>query len=513
MTHPEATASGCFRFRGQQQQQDSHMAEPLSHALPATGDAAPAVARPPLAELLYLAGPTVAQMASYTVMQFIDTWMLSHLGTAAPTAAGNAGLLGFAVISFGVGVLMLVNTLVSQNFGQRDYAACGRYLWQGIWFGLAFSLLVLPLLPLAPAAFRWMGHAPALARLEGQYLQITLAAAAIKLVATAVGQFLLAIDRPRLVLVSAATGVTANCLAAWAMIFGHLGLPAIGLAGAAWAQNVGVAVELLVLVTFAFRPPIRATFNTTAWRARADELRTLLRVGLPSGVQFVTDVLAWSMFSVVVMGAFGEAAMAANTFTFRYMTVSFMPAFGLSTAVTALVGRYIGMGRPDIAARRANLGFAVTVVYMLACGVGFFLGRHHLMGLFSEDPEVLAIGATLLVVAALFQLFDAMYILYNGALRGAGDTAVPATVTGVLCWGVVVFGGYGIARGYPQLGPLGPWAAALAYGAVLGMFMFTRFRRGGWRRIRLENDSITTPSAASNVEFASTTVTASQPSV
>src|SRR5436190_24334629 len=84
----------------------------------------------PLVELLRIAGPTVAQMASYTVMQFIDTWMLSKLGTLAPTAAGNAGIIAFSFISFGFGVLMLVNSLVSQKYGRGDYRGCGQSLWQ-----------------------------------------------------------------------------------------------------------------------------------------------------------------------------------------------------------------------------------------------------------------------------------------------------------------------------------------------------------------------------------------------
>src|SRR5205807_827303 len=142
----------------------------------------------------------------------------------------------------------------------------------------------------------------------------------------------------------------------------------------------------------------------------------LIGVGVPSGVQIVADVLAWSLFGMWVMGRFGTNNMAANTYMFRYMVLSFMPAFGIATAVTALVGRYIGRKQPDVAARRAHLGFVVTAVYMMTCGLGFFLGRNVLIRLFSQDPEVLRIGAMLLVFAAVYQFFDGMYIVYNGAL-------------------------------------------------------------------------------------------------
>jgi MATE family multidrug resistance protein len=163
-----------------------------------------------------------------------------------------------------------------------------------------------------------------------------------------------------------------------------------------------------------------------------------------------------------------------------------MPAFGISTAVTALVGRYIGRGRPDLAVRRAHLGFATAVVYMLGCAVLFTLARRPLMGLFTQDPEVLSLGATLLMFAAAYQLFDAIYIVYYGALRGAGDTFVPAVATGVLCWGVTVAGGFLVARHWHELGPAGPWGVALAYGIILGVFMLARFNRGKWRAIRLD---------------------------
>ncbi len=448
-----------------------------------------AVERKPLAELLYLALPTVAQMASYTVMQFIDTWMLARLGTAEPTAAANAGMLAFAAISFGFGVLMIVNTLVSQNFGQRDYASCGRYLWQGIWFALAYSLVLVPLIPFVPKLFGVLGHSDQLVRLEQQYLQIVLGLMVFKMIGTAFGQFLLATNRPNQVLISSVVGVGANIVTAWVLIFGKFGFEPMGVVGAAWAQNIGVTIETVVLVIFVMLPKMRATFNALDWRFRGHEFRTLVTVGAGSGLQVAVDVVAWSLFSFGVLAALGENAMAASVFMFRYMVVSFMPAFGLSQAVTALVGRYIGMGRHDIAEQRANLGFKVTAVYMVTCGLFFFIFRRELIGLFNPTPEVLAMGMLLMIYAAIYQFFDAMYIIYNGALRGAGDTAVPALVTAGLCWSITVVGGWLVAVYFPQFGVAGPWTAATLYGIILGFRMDARFKAGRWKKIRLEDDS------------------------
>jgi len=190
----------------------------------------------------------------------------------------------------------------------------------------------------------------------------------------------------------------------------------------------------------------------------------------------VTDVLAWSLFLAFVIVRFGTGALAANNYMFRFLMVSFMPCFGLSAAVTALVGRYVGAGRNDIAAQRAHLGFKVASLYMFGCGLLYFFAREPLIHLFTRDPEVLRIGTTLLVFAAIYQLFDSMFIIYNGALRGAGDTLIPAWVTGLAVWTIMLGGGYVMARYFPRFGVAGPWTLASIYGAFLGVFMLTRFR-------------------------------------
>jgi len=165
---------------------------------------------------------------------------------------------------------------------------------------------------------------------------------------------------------------------------------------------------------------------------------------------------------------------------FRYLILSFMPALGISQAVTALVGRYVGMGKPEVAMKRANLGFAVTMVYLGVCAVVYITGRHTLIHFFADDAEVIRMGAILMVFAAFYQFFDGMFIVYNGALRGVGDTFVPACMTAGLCWGLNVVGGYLVGRFWPQFGVAGPWTVATLYGVCLGIFMRYRFKKGGW---------------------------------
>lgn len=439
-------------------------------------------ARKPLAELLILAVPTVLQMLAYTIEQFTDTLMLSRVSDLHATAAGNAGGVVFAFISFGFGVLMLINAQVSQAFGAKKLHDCGPHLWQGVWFALVYSALMVPLMFAAPTIFAAMGHPAELVALEVSYFNVSIALLAVKMLAIAAGQFMLAVNRPNVVLVAASAGMVLNILVNWLLIFGNWGFPALGVAGAAWGTNAAVLCELTIVCGVLMTAAMRKTYNVLALRFDRAKFGELLRIGIPSGFQITGDVVAWTMFLSVVMAFYGPAAMAANIYMIQFMKLSFMPAFGLSSAVTALVARYVGAGQPDVSEQRAHLGFKVAAAYMFLCGIAFFLLRDDLMHLFTSDPEIIRIGALLMIFCCIFQFFDAMFIIYIGALRGVKDTFVPACVQIALCWMLIVCGGLAIAKFAPGLGVGGPWTVACLYCVILGVYLMMRFRNGHWRK-------------------------------
>lgn len=467
--------------------------------------------RRPLAELLYLALPTVAQMASYTVMQFADALQLAvGAGDAAATAAGMGGFMVFTSMSLIWGALLVVNTLVSQAIGAGNPEVGGRYMWQGVWFGAGCGLLLLPSMLISGPVLASFGHSAEIVALGRQYYDIEIAWAPVRLAGLAVAQFLLATGRPRVTLVAALFATSTDVLMNFVLITGRWGFPRMGVAGAAWSTNAAVTLELLIMASVCARPVIREAYHLWRWRPHWPSMRQLIVIGVPGGFQTVAEVVAWFLFCVWVMNRFGQAAVTANNYMMQYMKVSFMPAFGLSAAVTALVGRYLGMGRLDLARQRAHLGFKVTAAYMLLCGACFFLGRNLLISLFSDDPQVIRIGGILLTFAAIYQLFDGLYIIYIGALRGAGDTFWPATVTAILCWTIVVGGGATVGFLAPQWGPTAPWVFASVYGLILGLYLFARFSRGEWKAVDTNQAKREVaeerPAEPSNEVIASTTV-------
>jgi len=456
-------------------------------------------------EVWAIAWPTVLTMASYTVMQFVDSLMVSRVGPLEVAAQGNGGVWSFAVVAFLFGILTMVNTFTAQNVGAGRLHEAARFGWTGLWFSLlAWLFLLLPYAAMLPFVFGLMGHEERLVELETRYARILLVGGVVTLAGKGLSSFFFGIQRPGIVALSAILGNVTNIALNFVLIYGEEGLPelglpgipgtpALGVAGAAIATVCGTAVELVIPMSIFLSDRFHREFGTRrTWRPRLSELRDLVRVGWPNGLQFGNELICWAIFMSVLVGTFGSVHMVAGWTVLRYMHLAFMPSVGFATATTALVGRCIGEGRPDAAVRRAHVAVAMAMTYMTACAVAMFLFRGELVALFTDpaaDPElaaeVVAIGSTLMICAAVFQTFDALGIVYAGALRGAGDTLVPGAVTVGLSWAVIVGFGWWLVGNAPGLASLGPWIASAAYIILLGVFLAFRFEGGQWRKIRL----------------------------
>ena len=445
--------------------------------------------RRPAVGLLMLAAPIVAAMISRTVMSFVDFVMVSQLGTAAQAAIMPAGVLLFCFISFGMGAATAVSTFVSQSLGRDRPADCSAYGWQGLYVGLGFGLLLLPLWLLVPPFFHWVGHAPDVQAMEIDYARIGVLGIGPFVAGIALTEYFNGIHKPGVGLIAAVLSNAFNAGANYALIFGHWGMPAMGIRGAAWGTVAAAVIQLLILFGWMLRPASHRRFHAWhTWRPSGHRIRRMLAVGAPAGFQFTTDILAWTIFTLFLVGRFGTTQLAASNLVFKFMEVSFMPTVGLGVAVVAAVGRAIGQGRHDLARLSVKWGVIYGMGYMGTLAVIFLLNRHRLPALITDDPEVIAWAGKLLICVAVFQIFDAMAIMFNSALRGAGDTRWPAAVFLLYAGVLFVGGGYLVAYLRPGWGSLGPWAVATTYVVVLGVTFLARFRFGPWERIDLHRD-------------------------
>lgn len=456
--------------------------------------------RHPLLDMLFIAAPSVVQMVSYSAMQFVDMLMVTRWGDDPiyVSAQGNGGMVVWIPLSLVFGMSGVVSSFVSQNLGAGTPRKGARYVWAQWWIAVTAALLLLPMVFVLPGVFTAMGHAPELIELETDYASVLIYGAILTMGARTVAQYFFGMHKPLVPMVAALLGNVVNVLANFVLIFGLLGFPELGLIGAAVGTVIGSAVEMLIPAVLFLMPRWASNFDTRKpWKPAWKPTRQILRVGVPAGFMMVNEMICFGYLLIGLGGRFGPDQQAAGHVALRYMSLSFMPTVGLSIAITAIVGRLIGMGRIDLAEKRAWLGMGLGIAYMGACATCFIVFREQLIGVFvTEDmdqesaAEFVRVGSMILIAAAVFQMFDAVAVTISGALRGAGDTLVPSVLTIVLSWLLIVGGGHLAVALKPEWGALGPWIFASAYIVVLGLTLLLRFKMGAWKRMKLSGDEV-----------------------
>ncbi len=453
-----------------------------------------------MGEVLRLSWPASLSMLNSQLMRFVDGRMVSFIGPVPFGAQMVAGLSAFVPESFATGLLTVVNTYVSQNLGARRLDQCGRYGWAGVLLALMAGVMIVPLVFFARPIFHLLDQPAEMIDLEVMYFRYMVAAVFLTLTARPLEQFFYGIHRPMVVLVPSLIAHANNIVMGYILIFGAFGAPRMGLEGSAVATVVSWAIHLTILSCMFLSAKVHERYKTRRPHVSLRQLGEIVKVGWPAGMEFFSDVLPWSVMLSVLVGRFGPAHVAASSAAMRWMPLSFMPAVGIGVATTAIVGKYIGQGRTDLARRRTHTALKVALAYMGICAVTFWLLRYPMISLFVNvgpagdlptgqahalADQIIGIGSWVLVCAAVFQLFDAVGIVYVGALRGAGDTFWPMVCTVLLSWGFIFGGGYVMISWFPQLTSIGPWVAASLYVIVLGLTMAVRFERGSWKNIDL----------------------------
>lgn len=436
--------------------------------------------------LVTLALPNVATTVAQTLMSFTDFLIVSRMPAAsqAQAAVSSASLTFITLLAMPMGTMTCVTTMVSQSLGAGRHRDCAAYAWQGIWMALLFGVGAVLLWPLVPSFYRLFGHEPAVIAMEVDYTYIRLLSVGMAAATVAVDNFFNGIHRPGINAISVTLSVIVNIVLDYAWILGKWGFPAMGVAGAAWATVVATALRAAFQFSAMYFGKTASRFEPRkAWRWDTEKMGRLCWVGWPAGAAFLTDIAAWTVFQLAIIGRFGTADLAATGSVFRYLEVSFMPAVGIGMAVSTAVGKAVGQGHPPLARRITWLGTAINVAYMSLMALLFILCGELFMRFISPDPAVIRLGTRLFVFAAVFQFFDAIAITHSCALRGAGDTMWSSIVGATEVWIILIGGGALIAWLRPDLGSAGPWAFAAAFVIVIGITLYLRWWWGRWEHL------------------------------
>jgi len=432
--------------------------------------------------------PVVIATSSRAVMDVIDFLLVALLKQPEAQAAilpSQIAMWSFIVI--GIGVALAVNTFSSQALGAGRQREASVYAWQMLYMSLAFGVVGLALIPSVPALVTVMGAEPKVQELEIIYTQIALLTVAPTIMAYGLGWFFVGIHRPYVTMWSALEADVVNVIVSYSLMFGKLGMPAMGFAGAIWGTLVATIYRAIRLWLVFLAPKAARAFDTrNTWRPSWKGMIGLFRVGFPGGIQFFCEVVVWLVFVSVLIGKkFGTVHLIATNTAWQYMRIAFMPANGVGQALTALVGKSIGAGDPHRAIRETRIAAVLISIYLGFLSILYGWFGPDLIGFFNADPEVMRIGGYVMIAAAVFQLFDALGTIYLSALRGAGDTFVPSIFFVVAMWVVVAGGGWFMTEFYPKLGSVGPWIAASTLFILAWAFLWWRWSSRAWMRIRL----------------------------
>lgn len=441
-------------------------------------------------EVLRVAGPLVLSSASLSLQHFVDRMFLCWYSPETMAAAMPAGFLSFTLISFFLGTSSYANTFVAQYTGAERPKRVGPSVWQAIHFSLATGLLLPCLIPLAPGFFAWAGHAPSVQALENTYFRILLMGAIFPIYCNALSSFFTGLGRTWPVM-WVNIGITAiNLILDYALIFGHWGLPRMGIAGAAWATNIANASGAVAFTLLLFTRKNEADYAIrTGWRVDRDLFRRLMRYGTPNGLQFMLDMTAFTFF-IFLVGRIGTSELAATNVAFQINTVAFLPMIGFGIATATLVGQYLGSERPALAARATWSAFHLTFAYMSVISIlyvsipALFIDPFAARVDAGDFAEVRRMATLMLYFVAAYSVFDTMNIIFASALKGAGDTRFVMIWSVVLGWSIMVLPTWWLCdRG--SGGVFTAWTLMSLFVVVLGFFFLVRFLRGKWRTMRV----------------------------
>ncbi|MGR1218791.1 NorM family multidrug efflux MATE transporter [Metapseudomonas otitidis] len=445
----------------------------------------PASLRPELLAILRLAGPLIAAQLANVLMVFTDTVMMGLLGPA-ELAAGGLGAASYSFVSiFCVGVIAAVGNLVAIRHGAGDVAGAARLTQAGMWLGwglaLAAGLLLWNLGPLL-RVFGQEAH-----NIEGamQFLSTLVFALPGYMTFMALRGFTSAIGRPGPVMAISIGGALANFALNYVLIHGWFGLPRLGLAGIGLITALVMTAMALLLAWHVTRHPAYAAYSLRhgLLQPRLDDLRELLRLGLPIGGTYAVESGLFA-FAALCMGALGSQALAAHQVAIMSVYVAFMVPVGISYAVTFRIGQHFGAGRLEDARRAGRLGIGLGAGCMLSFAALFWLAPEWVVGLFlergnAEFEAVVQMAVGLLAIAAWFELFDGIQTIAMGAIRGLKD-AKTTFLVGLGCYWLVGAPAAWLLAFHFGWGPQGVWwglasgLACAALGLTLGFEFKTR---------------------------------------
>ncbi|MBP1993334.1 MATE family efflux transporter [Paenibacillus eucommiae] len=436
--------------------------------------------------IIKLAFPSLIAFSTQTVTATIGLIMLGHLGALTIAIVGVSNIIMYNAFAIFSGIGHTVNYLIAQNFGANDMKKGIERTYIALYLSAAFGIF---LLCLGTFGAEWIIRLVSPELVEGGsfYLQLRFYAMACGTVTFVFQGFLRGVSRTRTTMVlSLANGVT-MIFFTYALTFGNLGFPEMGLTGAGTAVLLGEAVALLgALYVYFFS--LNKVFQTRSKvKFNRNEGKLILVESGKLGMQEFSMSVSMLIFTIFV-ARLGTSALAANEVALNVMSFGFMPAFAFGATATILVGQRVGQGDP-MQAKRAGVDTAIIgTLCLILLGTIELFAAEPIARMFTNDPEVYKLAAHLIMVSAYLQIFDGLLNFYAGGLRGIGDTTFLLRASFVLCWFLFVPLAYLMIFVF-EFGSMGAWISFYTFLVFFGLTVMYRFHKTDWISVRLKNAS------------------------
>lgn len=433
-------------------------------------------------QITVLAWPVIAEQVLTSLANMVDAMLVGRLSAVSVAAIGLTQPAHWLMVGLFAGLGVGVNALVARFHGAGDILKIEAGTRTGFWLGLVFSSLAgLLLYIFAPQILQLMGAEPEAAAQGVIYLRLLVPGMIAAFWSMVMSAALRATGDTRTTMVINVGVNIINAVLSLVLIFGYLGAPALGLAGAGIATSVarvlGGGMLFWVLLG-------RTSGARLAW-GRLLQIdwalsRRILRIGAIASSERMFSTIIYIGYARMV-ATLGTVAMAAHTITIVAENITWMLSSGFAMATAAMVGQRLGAGRPDQAEAVVTEAAKMCVALMTLLGLIFILVPGPYVAIFTDDPLVMALSASVLRIAGFTEAFTALVLVLNGALSGAGDTRPLFFVTivgGIVRLSIAAFLIFGTG-----LGLTGAWLAASIDWVVRAGLVWLRYRSGAWKEI------------------------------
>ncbi|MBX3190754.1 MAG: MATE family efflux transporter [Labilithrix sp.] len=422
-------------------------------------------------------------MLGETAIGLVDTKLVGGLGSAALGGVGIATTLMFLGYAIVFGLMRGVKTLTSHAIGEGRLLDGYVYARSGVVMGAALGVVIMIACRDVTGALLALGADAAIVPYARDFLAAVTLGAPSTCALAALIQHRQAIGDSRSPMIVGIAGNAFNAVFAWGLIYGRFGLPALGVRGGGYSTALTETLELAVMGWLLLRSERRANATSPSEGARLSfrkATRDVAELGVPTGLQFGAEMLAFTTFTAV-LGSIGKTEIAGHQIALNVIRVSFLPGVAIAEAASVMIGT--SLGRRSLAGADAVVKSAMklAVGFMAAWGLVFAIGGGLVAGFFSDDPGVVAIARRLLLVAAIFQVLDAVNIVLRGALRGAKDVRIAALIGIAIIWACVPTAAYFLGKRL-GLGALGGWIGFIAETTIGAALFWLRWTRAPWRR-------------------------------